>query len=165
MVAQQIKATAQILFQELLPSSIALQGPPDKDLGQMELQKFYQIGNMSQIETLNKQLDKLQKLFRVRAELISVLASIQSCLEMNGDIQQCFDDLDASASPEQAAADQATILRKIKIYQKASSISLQQVERFCQLYNKSTEKVKLGKFIFGKREYKASVSQALGDLS
>jgi len=164
MVAQQIKATAQILFQELLPSSIALQGPPDKDLGQMELQKFYQIGNMSQIETLNKQLDKLQKLFRVRAELISVLASIQSCLEMNGDIQQCFVDLDAT-SPEQAAADQATILRKIKIYQKASSISLQQVERFCQLYNKSTEKVKLGKFIFGKKEYKESVSQALVDLS
>ena len=164
MVAQQIKATAQILFQELLPSSIALQGPPDKDLGQMELQKFYQIGNMSQIETLNKQLDKLQKLFRVRAELISVLASIQSCLEMNSDIQQCFVDLDAT-SPEQAAADQATILRKIKIYQKASSISLQQVERFCQLYNKSTEKVKLGKFLFGKREYKESVSQALGDLS
>ena len=164
MIAQQIKATAQILFQELLPSSIALQGPPDKDLGQMELQKFYQIGNMSQIETLNKQLDKLQKLFRVRAELISVLASIQSCLEMNSDIQQCFVDLDAT-SPEQAAADQATILRKIKIYQKASSISLQQVERFCQLYNKSTEKVKLGKFLFGKREYKESVSQALGDLS
>ena len=164
MVAQQIKATAQILFQELLPSSIALQGPPDKDLGQMELQKFYQIGNMSQIETLNKQLDKLQKLFRVRAELISVLASIQSCLEMNGDIQQCFVDLDAT-SQEQAAADQATILRKIKIYQKASSISLQQVERFCQLYNKSTEKVKLGKFIFGKKEYKESVSQALVDLS
>lgn len=59
MIAQQIKATAQILFQELLPSSAALQGPADKDLGQMELQKFYQIGNMSQIETLNKQLDKL----------------------------------------------------------------------------------------------------------
>ena len=164
MIAQQIKATAQILFQELLPSSIALQGPPDKALGQVELQKFYQIGNMSQIETLNKQLDKLQKLFRVRAELISVLASIQSCLEMHGDIQQCFDDLDAT-STEQAAADQATILRKIKIYQKASSISLQQVERFCQLFNKSTEKVKLGKFIFGKREYKESVSQALSDLS
>ena len=55
-------------------------------MAQVELQKFYQIGNMSQIETLNKQLDKLQKLFRVRADLISVLASIRSCLEMNSDI-------------------------------------------------------------------------------
>ena len=149
-----------MLFQELLPTPIS-----DKDLAQVELQKFYQIGNMSQIETLNKQLDKLKKLFRVRADLISVLASIRSCLEMNSDIQQCFEDLDVSATAEQIASDQATILRKIKIYQKAAGISLQQVERFCQLYNKSMEKSKIGKFIFNSLDYKESVSITLSEIS
>ena len=60
-------------------------------LAQLELQKLLQIGNMSQIETLNKQLDKLQKYFRVRSELLSVLGSIHACQEMLQDIVEGFD--------------------------------------------------------------------------
>ena len=98
-VAQQIKATASILLQELVPESwnqdlqeqLQARDPSNgQSLMQLELQKFLQIGNMSQIETLNKQLDKLQKYFRVRSELLSVLASIQSCEEMLQDIFEAF---------------------------------------------------------------------------
>ena len=68
-MAQQIRSTASILMQELVPES-NYPDPHDQhqpensstsgsSLAQLELQKFLQIGNMSQIETLNKQLDKL----------------------------------------------------------------------------------------------------------
>jgi hypothetical protein len=39
-------------------------------------------------------------------------------------------------------------LKKIKVYQKAASISLQQVDRFAQLYNKFMDMVKMNKFYF-----------------
>ena len=100
-VAQQIKATASILLQELVPESwnqdlqeqLQARDPSNgQSLMQLELQKFLQIGNMSQIETLNKQLDKLQKYFRVRSELLSVLASIRSCEEMLQDTFEAWRD-------------------------------------------------------------------------
>jgi hypothetical protein len=40
------------------------------------------------------------------------------------------------------------LLKKVKIYQKAVGISLQQVDRFVQLYNKIVERSKINKFTF-----------------
>jgi len=177
MVAQQIRSTASILLQELVPESNN-PGPHDQlqpgdsstsgpSLAQLELQKFLQIGNMSQIETLNKQLDKLQKYFRVRSELLSVLSSIHSCQEMLQDIVDGFDQhqnehrelYNSKASKVEEKQEEAIIWRqnaealakKIKIYEKASTISTQQVDRFMQLYNKILERVKIGKFFFSSK--------------
>ena len=87
----------------------------------MELQKFFSLGNMSQIETLNKMLDKIQKILRLRTELISVLASIHSCETMYSDILDMYQIFGQEFDAETAV----NILKKIKIYQKAVGISLQ----------------------------------------
>ena len=136
MIAQQIKATVNLILRELIPS--------EEDTHNDELQKFFAIGNMSQIETLNKMLDKIQKYLRVRAELISVLASIHSCSEMYGDILEMY----SRFSEEFDAEIAVSLLKKVKIYQKAVGISLQQVDRVAQLYNKILERIKLNKFQF-----------------
>jgi len=108
----------------------------------MELQKFFSLGNMSQIETLNKMLDKIQKILRLRAELISVLASIHSCETMQSDILDMYQIFGQEFDAETAV----NILKKIKIYQKAVGISLQQVDRFSLLFNKTVERSKISKF-------------------
>lgn len=124
-ISQQIKATAQVLLKELIPFDDHQEQP----LFQLELTKFLQV-NMSQIENLNKQLDKLQKYFRVRNELINVLSSINGCQEMHTDMVQILhlykkasgDDSDVLGALDEGAA--YNLLKKIKVYQKAGNIAL-----------------------------------------
>lgn len=111
-ISGQIRITSQIVLQELIPDANQLQA---------ELQKFQNLGNSSNIETMNKQLDKLQKYFRLRTELLALLSSVASCCQMSQDIMriyQLFGDPNYNEETSQ-------ILKKIKIYQKVAKISLQ----------------------------------------
>ena len=87
---------------------------------QIELQKFLTIGNSSNIETMNKMLDKLQKYFRLRTELLALLSSVGSCCQMSADIMRVYSHFGDPNYNEETSQ----ILKKIKIYQKVAKISL-----------------------------------------
>ena len=115
MISQQIRQTARIILSELLPFTDA-QGD---SLLNLEMNKLLQ-QNMSQIEILNKQLDKLQKYLRVRNELINVLSSINQCQMMHKDmleILQLYQTADAG-NILQILDHQSAVafLKKIKVY-------------------------------------------------
>ena len=70
---------------------------------------------------------------KLRTELLGLLSSIHSCLDMYKNIKDDIENLTA---------------KKIKIFHKAVSITLQQVDRLIQMFNKVVEKAKINKFIF-----------------
>lgn len=82
---------------------------------------------------------------------------------MDDDIISGFEELNAQATD--LAPEQATILRKIKIFQKATSILAQQVDRFCHLFNRNMDKVKLGKFKFNNEDYKDRIQNSLATIN
>ena len=84
------------------------------------MQRFLAIGNMTQIETLNKQVDQIQKLLRVRSELIGLVSSIWTCREMHIDIMTDKHVYTQNQSEQLLVG----IHRKYKILQKAAHIAI-----------------------------------------
>jgi len=163
-LAQQLRQTAKLVYRELLGSGqMCLDNgeQPEKSVYLLEYQYFeQQLGSKNLlIESVNKSLDKVQKLMRVRSEFLSLLASVHSCLNMFKDIQssskEVFDiqaasqETDAAGSREEVVQQSVQALsRKIKIFQRAAQLSIQQVDRFVALFNKNMERLKLKKFFF-----------------
>lgn len=90
-LAIQLRQTAKLVYRELIGAGqMCLQDDDgqDKPVYLMEYQHFEQtLGQKNLlIESVNKSLDKVQKLMRVRSEFLSLLASVHSCLNMFNDI-------------------------------------------------------------------------------
>lgn len=135
-LAQQLRQTAKLVYRELIGSGqMCLHDgdEPERPVYLLEYQHFEQsLGQKNLlIESVNKSLDKVQKLMRVRSEFLSLLASVHSCLNMFNDIssssKEVFDiqaankDSEAAESHEEVVQQSVQALsRKIKIFQKAA---------------------------------------------
>lgn len=104
-LAQQLRQTAKVVYRELIGSArMCLQAHEDetKAVYLLEQQHFEQaLGQKNLlIESVNKSLDKMQKLMRVRSEYLSLLSSLHSCQNMYADItsssKEVFDILAAA---------------------------------------------------------------------